>query len=147
MKMKLKISSAKWRLFFFSAQCVGTLMKPLWKKNPRRVVKFYLTKMSLWNTLKDKGQTDKSPASRLFAQLFIQTQIKENIKAPRHWPLCGEFTGDRWIPRTNGRPVTRKMFPFDDVIMTSYTFLNNWWFKRHSWIIGKYLNNPQRAGT
>ena len=27
-------------------------------------------------------------------------QIKENIKAPRHWPLCREFTGDRWIPRT-----------------------------------------------
>ena len=25
---------------------------------------------------------------------FIQTQIKENIKAPRHWPLCGEFTGE-----------------------------------------------------
>ena len=24
--------------------------------------------------------------------------LKENIKAPRHWPLCGEFTGDRWIP-------------------------------------------------
>ena len=23
----------------------------------------------------------------------IQAQIKENIKAPRHWPLCGEFTG------------------------------------------------------
>ena len=30
-------------------------------------------------------------------------QIKENIKAPRLWPLCGEFTGDRWIPRTNGQ--------------------------------------------
>ena len=30
-------------------------------------------------------------------------QIKENIKAPRHRPLCGEFTGDRWIPRTNGQ--------------------------------------------
>ena len=29
---------------------------------------------------------------------LIQTQIKEHIKAPRHWPLCGEFTGDRWIP-------------------------------------------------
>ena len=42
-------------------------------------------------------------ASRLFTQPFIQTQIKENIKAPRHWPLCGEFTGDRWIPRTNGQ--------------------------------------------
>ena len=34
---------------------------------------------------------------------FIQTQIKENIKAPRHWPLCGEFNGDRWIPITNGQ--------------------------------------------
>ena len=22
------------------------------------------------------------------------TEIKENIKAPRHWPLCGEFTGE-----------------------------------------------------
>ena len=31
---------------------------------------------------------------------FIQVQIKENIKAPRHWPLWGEFTSDQWIPRT-----------------------------------------------
>ena len=30
--------------------------------------------------------------------------------------FCGEFTGDRWFPRTK-RPVTRNMFPFDDVIM------------------------------
>ena len=55
----------------------------------------------------------KSPASRLFTQSFIQTQIKENTKAPRHWPLWGEFTGEfphKW-------PVTRKMFPFHDVIM------------------------------
>ena len=27
-----------------------------------------------------------------------QAQIKENIKAPCHWPLWGEFTGDQWIP-------------------------------------------------
>ena len=33
--------------------------------------------------------------SLLFTQPFIQAQIKENIKAPRHWPLCGEFTGHR----------------------------------------------------
>ena len=45
----------------------------------------------------------KSPASRLFNQPFIRAQIKINIKAPRHWPLCGEFIGDRWIPRTNGQ--------------------------------------------
>ena len=29
----------------------------------------------------------KSPASRLFTQPFIQTEMKEKIKAPRHWPL------------------------------------------------------------
>ena len=57
----------------------------------------------------------KSPDSRLFTQPFIQTQIKENIKAPRHWPLCGEFTGP--VNSPHKRPVTRKMFPFDDVIM------------------------------
>ena len=28
---------------------------------------------------------------------------QRNIKATRHWPLCGEFTGDRWIPRTKGQ--------------------------------------------
>ena len=38
-------------------------------------------------------------ASPLFTETFIREQIKENIKAPRHWPLWGEFTGDRWIPR------------------------------------------------
>ena len=57
----------------------------------------------------------KSPASRLFTQ-FIQVQIKENIKAPRHWPLCGEFTGGRRIP-PHKWPVTRKMFPFDDDVI------------------------------
>ena len=34
----------------------------------------------------------------LFTQPFIQTQIKENIKALRHWPLCGEFTGTGEFP-------------------------------------------------
>ena len=35
----------------------------------------------------------KSQASQLFTQPFVQVQIKENIKSPRHWPLCGEITG------------------------------------------------------
>ena len=39
----------------------------------------------------------------MFTQPFIQTQIKENIKAQRHWPLCGEFNGDQLIPRINGQ--------------------------------------------
>ena len=45
----------------------------------------------------------KLPASRLFTQPFVQAQIKENIKAPRHWPLwgnspvIGEFPAHRAI--------------------------------------------------
>ena len=58
------------------------------------------TVMALIKTNKDITVTS---APRLFTQPFIQVQIKENIKAPRHWPLCGEFTGDRWIPHTNGQ--------------------------------------------
>ena len=59
---------------------------------------FLITMTSQWVRLRLK-----SPASPVFTQSFIRAQIKENIKAPCHWPLCGEFTGDRWIPRTNGQ--------------------------------------------
>ena len=45
----------------------------------------------------------KSPASRLPTQLFVQGQIRENIKVLRYWPLWGEFTDDRWIPPTKGK--------------------------------------------
>ena len=58
------------------------------------------------------AMVSQTPPSPLFTHPFIQAQIKENIKAPPHWPLCGQFTGDK-------RPVTRKMSPFDDVIMQS----------------------------
>ena len=51
----------------------------------------------------------KSPVSRLFTQPFIEAKIKENIKALRHWPLWGEFTGDQWIPRTK-RQLCGKCF-------------------------------------
>ena len=58
----------------------------------------------------------KSPASPLFTQPFIQTQIKENIKAPRYWPFVrGIHRGP--VNSPHKWPVTRKMFPFDDVIM------------------------------
>ena len=45
----------------------------------------------------------KSPAPRLYAQLFVEAQIKENIKAPHHGPLRGEFNVDRWIPHTKSQ--------------------------------------------
>ena len=38
-------------------------------------------------------------ASEITSISIVQVQIKQNIKAPRHWPLQEEFTSDRWIPR------------------------------------------------
>ena len=61
--------------------------------------------MSKWARLRLK-----SPASWLFTQPFVQAQIKENIKAPRHWLLST-------VNSPHKGPVTRKMFPVDDVIM------------------------------
>ena len=37
-------------------------------------------------------------ASWLFTQLFLQARIEQYIKAARHWPLWGEFTGDGNYP-------------------------------------------------
>ena len=59
----------------------------------------------------------KSPASRVFTQSFIQAQIKENIKAPRHWPLCWESPGTGEFPAQIASNA--EMFPFDDFIMIS----------------------------
>ena len=36
-------------------------------------------------------------------QQFVQAHTNKNIKAPRHWPLSGEFPGDRWIPLSKGQ--------------------------------------------
>ena len=48
------------------------------------------------------GVSNHQPRDCLLNRLF-KAQIKENIKARRHWSLCGEFTGDRWISRTKGQ--------------------------------------------
>ena len=48
------------------------------------------------------GVSNHQPHDCLF-NCLSKALIKENNKAPRHWPLCGEFTGGRWITRTNGQ--------------------------------------------
>ena len=63
-----------------------------------------------WRHYEHKGVSNHQPHDCLLDRLF-KAKIKRNIKAPRNWPLCGEFTGDKG-------PVTRKMFPFDDIIVT-----------------------------
>ena len=57
----------------------------------------------------------KSPVSRLLAEPFVQAQIKENTKAPCHWPLEGNPHVTGVYPHKG--PITRKMFPFDNIIV------------------------------
>ena len=60
----------------------------------------------------------KSPASPLFTQPFIQVQIKENTKAPRHWHLWGISPANAEFPAQ----MTSNMenVSFDDIIMFRY---------------------------
>ena len=55
-----------------------------------------------WRHNERIGVSNHQPHDCLLNRLF-KAQIEENIKAPRHWPLCGEFASDRWIPRTKGQ--------------------------------------------
>ena len=54
-----------------------------------------------WRHNEHDGVSNHQPHDCLLNRSF-KAQIKEN-KVPCHWPLLGEFTGDQWIPRTNGR--------------------------------------------
>ena len=75
------------------------------QKNPTLYVP-WLHYMSLWVQWRLK-----SPASRLFAQPFVEEQIKETSK------LC--ITRHQWLVDSPLKgPVTQKIFPFDDIIMS-----------------------------
>ena len=69
------------------------LLSRLFRRTLKKTRKLRVTYLCLGN----------SPASPVFAQSFLETQIKGNIKAPLHCPLWGESTGDRWIPLTKGQ--------------------------------------------
>ena len=56
-----------------------------------------------YNDVVTSAMASQNTGASIVTQPFVQAQIKENIKAQRHWPLCGEFTGHRWIPRAKGQ--------------------------------------------
>ena len=70
----------------------------------------------------------KSPASRLFTQPFIQSQIKENIKAPRNWPTQ--------------RPVTRSFDIFFALRLNKPLSKQSWgwWFETSSRSLWRQCN-------
>ena len=112
----------------FTRMCLFNLFKPrqflnFVRKSPRELRSRLLTRVHLmlffspvWDLIKFSpslstlqwrhnerhGVSNHQPHDCLLNRLF-KVQIKENIKAPRHWPLWREFAGDLWIPRTKGQ--------------------------------------------
>ena len=50
-----------------------------------------------WRHNDHDGVSNHQPHGCILNRL-LRAQIKENIKAPRHWPLCGEVTGTGEFP-------------------------------------------------
>ena len=92
------------------------------------------------------GVSNHQPHHYLLNRLF-RHRSKKNIKAPRHWPLCREFTGDRRIPCTNGQ-LRWKCFLLVTSSLTNKTLKIRidgpfWWESRcHRWI---RLNKDQHC--
>ena len=55
-----------------------------------------------WRYNEHDGVSNHNRLDFLLDRLFRHIS-KKNIKAPRHWSLRGESTGDRWIPHTKGQ--------------------------------------------
>ena len=68
------------------------------------VISFLVTSYSHHNDVITSAIVSQIPGvSIVYSPVkFVQEQVKENIKAPRQWPLWGEFIGDWWISRTKG---------------------------------------------
>ena len=61
------------------------------------------------------AMASQTPAYWLFTQPFVQTQIRSNKASQLR--VTGLGQGISPVHSPNKEPVTRKMFPFDGVIM------------------------------
>ena len=55
------------------------------------------------NAIMTKMASQMTSLTIVYSTIYSKRRSNENIKAPRHWPLCDEFTGDRLIHRTKGQ--------------------------------------------
>ena len=72
--------------------CLMSVWTNCWIRSPVAVVWALL-----WRHNGRDGVSNHQPHDCLLNRLF-RVQIKENIKAPRHWLSCGELTDDRLTP-------------------------------------------------
>ena len=92
-----------------------------------------------WRHNERDGVSNHQSCNCLLNRLF-KARIKENIKAPCHWPLCWGI--HRWpVNSPHKWPVTWKMLSFDDVIIQetiSWTNVSQGLrgaFQKHLWAL------------
>ena len=107
-------------------------------RNPRHRCHVITLLTSQWRHNERDGVSNHRPRDCLLNRLF-KAQIIGNIKAPRHWLLCGGFPG--YFPHSGS--VTRKMFPFDDVIMISWNHTPFWGWCAIAWFNTKSPFKPR----
>ena len=85
----------------------------------------------------------------IFCLTVISGADLRNIKAPRHWPLWVEYTGDRWpVESPHKGPVTRQILPFCDIIMIiSEAPPGNIALKRTCWQSSEYKETAASRGV
>ena len=107
------------------------------------IILFFETKPDTWHTFKPHYNdimmsVMASPASRLFTQRFIQDADQRKLQSSASLDFV---TGiHRWLVNSPHKgPVTRKMFPLDDVIM-KYAFSRpaNWSYPFPQGIVSIY---------
>ena len=89
---------------------VGIELTFIWQLSDERVqvTRLYLKaavarcNILQWRHNERDGVSNRRHLECLLSRLFRRIS-KKTIKAPRQWPLWGEFTGNRWIPHTKGQ--------------------------------------------
>ena len=87
------------------------------------------------------GVSNHQPHDCILNCLY-KAHIKENIKAPHHWPLWGEFTGDRWIPRTKGQWREKSLHLMTSSWFKGMRFYMNNIFQRQRQFMPAYIHFP-----
>ena len=67
------------------------------------------------------GVSNHQPHDHLLNRLFKE-HIKENIKAPRHWPLWGELTGEFPAQRASNAENVSIWWRHHDTVQISHRF-------------------------
>ena len=89
-------------------QYIASVLTPLWKTQENKEMNGIRFVPPSVNQLHYNEGIMSAMASQITSLTIVYSTVYSgayqiNIKVPRHSPFWGEFTGDRWIPRTNSQ--------------------------------------------